>query len=384
MPLKDLQSCAETAQNWLIEACFPLWADRGLHGCGFLEVLDLDHQPVLDPSVRVRVQARQTYMFTAAYELGWDQARALDCVKTGLDVLETVCRRADGLFGRRIDLVTGELTDDTADLYDTAFALYAFAGVYRLGTQAGLTVFAERAEALIETTLEAVDTHLADPRGGYKESLPRPDYRGQNPHMHLFEACLAVFEVTGKAAHKERAESIFNLCQTYFIDPATGTLGEYFLPADWALPEGKAGEIVEPGHQFEWVWLMSEYARLMNAPVPAAAGRLYAFACLTLDQEGRAGQSCDRAGRPVDASRRTWPQTEALKAHMAMWRAGEAEAGARAVVSFNILKEEYMTVQGGWFDHFEADGSLRAKTMPASTGYHIVLALLDLIGSVEA
>jgi len=93
---------------------------------------------------------------------------------------------------------------------------------------------------------------------------------------------------------------------------------------------------------------------------------------------------CRRDGTPVDASRRTWSQTEALKAHITMWQAGDEDACARAVESFDVLMDEYLTPEGGWIDHYEADGEVRATAMPASTGYHVILAFTALIEAFEA
>ncbi len=51
----------------------------------------------------------------------------------------------------------------------------------------------------------------------------------------------------------------------------------------------------------------------------------------------------------------------------------------RAVRSFDILMDEYLTPQGGWIDHYDATGAVISTTIPASTGYHVVLALTELI-----
>ena len=50
------------------------------------------------------------------------------------------------------------------------------------------------------------------------------------------------------------------LALTRFIDPETGVLREFF-DADWRAPGGEDG-LVEPGHQFEWAWLLQRWGRL--------------------------------------------------------------------------------------------------------------------------
>lgn len=371
MASSGLQRRGREAKAWLMEACFPLWAARGVMPGGFAEALDLQHRSLDNPLVRVRVQARQTYVFAEALRLGWKPVRAEALVKLGLNTLQSSCRREDGLFGRRLDLETGELTDPVADLYDTAFAFYALAN--------SRDVAPALVDALLEQTCAAISIYLTHPAGGYIESLPEPDHRLQNPHMHLFEATLALIQTTGYEKHRARARSLYDLFNTHFFDQKTGTLGERFSRGDWSIPDGDAGNIIEPGHHFEWVWLLHAYAHTLSVEVSPAASTLYKFACATLDPEGRAVQSCTRDGRLVDTSRRTWTQTEALKAHLAMHLTGEREAEARAIRSFDILMDEYLTPEGGWIDHYDGDGQVISQNMPASTGYHVVLAFLELI-----
>lgn len=383
MSAKALEQRGRKAREWLMEACFPLWAERGVAADGFLEALDLHHRPIATALSRVRVQARQTYVFSEALRLGWMPRRAGSLVEMGVNVLANACRRDDGLFGRSLDLGRGALEDDTADLYDTAFGLYALAGATKhASTQVGGALMIGQVPDLIEQVSGALETVLKDPSGGYIESLPRPEYRLQNPHMHLFEASLELYGTSRDAHHLSRATALRELFLTRFFDRASGTLSEHFMPADWTLPIGDAGAIIEPGHQFEWVWLLDRFAVLTRGRLPDEARKLYELACQTLDESGRAIQSCLRDGTPVDASRRTWPQTEALKAHLAMWKRGDEAASARAVASFDVLMDEYLTPEGGWIDHYNKDGTARSQTMPASTGYHVVLAFVELINTV--
>jgi mannose-6-phosphate isomerase len=370
-----LRQCAERAHGWLHDACFPLWAERGVTEGGYCEALDWQHDPLASDTARVRVQARQTYLFAVAKQLGWAPTRADELIGFGLETLETSCRTDLGLFARKIDLRTGRPVSQTADLYDTAFAILALAAAHGAGHQT---------DGLLAQTLAALDTHMTASLGGYMETLPAGEFRLQNPHMHLFEACLEAYAVTGESTHLDRAKRLYELCLSRFIDKETGTLGECFVRDDWSTPDGDAGAIVEPGHHFEWVWLLERYGRLSGTAMPREAKELYAFGFQTLDQTGKAIQSVTRQGIPHDGSARTWPQTEALKAHLTMMRAGDDQAAGRAVQSFDVLMETYLTDEGGWKDHFAADGTLRAKNVPASTGYHIVVAFLDLIETARA
>lgn len=375
MGTNALKQRAHDARSWLHDACFPLWADQGAVAGGFCEALDLKHVAISSNIARVRVQARQTFMFSAAKHLGWSPAKADELIGLGLRTLETSCSNKAGLFTRRLDLQTGQPVSDEADLYDTAFALLAMASARQAGFETS---------DLMDQTVLALETQFSDPTGGYAETLPRSPYRLQNPHMHLFESCLEAFEVTNDKAHLQRAAALRGLCIDRFIDPETGILGEAFEPSNWQVADGDKGEAVEPGHQFEWVWLFEKYARLSGTGLPDQAKRLYEFACSTVSETGLVVQAVRRDGSAHDSSARTWPQTEALKAHLTMHRAGDEGATARAVQSFDLLMETYLTDKGGWRDHFSADGELVVDMMPASTGYHVVVAFLDLIETFGA
>ncbi|MGB3624513.1 MAG: AGE family epimerase/isomerase [Henriciella sp.] len=368
-----LKRRAREARTWMLETCFPLWADHGLASHGlFHEALDLSHRPMEADTVRVRVQARQTYVFCEALRMGWERERCERLIKMGVNTLKGPARRSDGLVGRVLRTDGSGLTDATPDLYDTAFALFALATAARTGEDQSLDAAHE--------ILKAVDAMMADKEhGGYAETLPRGDMRLQNPHMHLLEACHALHLAEPRAGHLERARQIVRLFTDHMLARGTTTLGEYFAP-DWSPLTGKPHDEIEPGHQFEWCWLLQRHAALTGEELHPAIPQLYAFALATLDEDGRAVSACLRDGTIVDASRRTWMQTEALKAHLAMLELGmDDPADAHAVESFDILMDEYLTPEGGWIDTFDADGQVATETMPASTGYHVVLAFAELI-----
>ncbi len=362
-----------------MDACFPLWSERGVgdHGL-FRETLALDHQSADQDTTRVRVQARQTYVFAEALRLGWKPDTSADLLATGLSTLTGSALRPDGLAGRVLGSDGSGFTDDTADLYDTAFVLFA------LAETASVLEGAEEALAGARRILTAADAKLRAPDGGYFETLPADQKRHQNPHMHLLEACLALHRADPDGDHLSRAGEIISLFDRFFTAGPGDLLGEHFAPG-WTQPAGRDADIVEPGHQFEWVWLLHAYARATSTPVHIRAETLYVFACSTLDDEGRALQEVTREGAVADGSRRTWPQTEALKAHLAMFEATEDESfSAAACRSFDVLMDEYLTPEGGWIDQYDSTGKPMAHNMPASTGYHVVLALAELMRIMDA
>lgn len=375
-----LKRRAKEARAWLFDSCFPLWAEHGLTPAGlFPEVLSLDHDDLPRETTRVRVQARQTYVFAEAWRLGWKRDVSARLAQAGVAILSGPALSQTGLPGKILRADGAGLADASADLYDTAFVLFGLAEAAR--GPGG----AEAAMNTAEGILSALDRLARDAvNGGYAEALPPPSVRLQNPHMHLLEACLALHRTDKEGGHLARASEIIDLFEIRFTAGEGGLLGETFK-ADWSMPDGAAAQVVEPGHQFEWVWLLHTYARLAQKPVSERAAALYAFGLSTLDGAGRACQEVTRDGAAKDASRRTWPQTEALKAHLAMFeQRGDDATAAAACRSCDILMDEFLTEDGGWIDHFAADGSVLTKDMPASTGYHVVLALAELIRVMDA
>ncbi|MCA8902573.1 MAG: AGE family epimerase/isomerase, partial [Hyphomonas sp.] len=180
MSKSALKRRAREARLWLTDACFPLWSERGIgeHGL-FRETLGLDHQPEDSATTRVRVQARQTYVFAEAARLGWEPETAADHVAMGIAALTGPALRPDGLAGRTLETATGRLADDTADLYDNAFALFALAAA--MGSGVEVNNLAPHGNALVTH----LDTLMHAPDGGYAETLPPGPKRHQNPHMHL-------------------------------------------------------------------------------------------------------------------------------------------------------------------------------------------------------
>ncbi len=146
--------------------------------------------------------------------------------------------------------------------------------------------------------------------------------RRQNPHMHLLEAVLALHAATGEKNWLRRATALVDLFKQRFLDPQTGALIEYF-GEDWSVAPGDEGRLREPGHQFEWVWLLFEYSRMASDPsIVPYAGRLFAFGSrygIEHDEglKGAVFDGVDAQRALVAGTKLLWPQTEYIKACVA-------------------------------------------------------------------
>lgn len=371
-----LQQAEDGVRAWLSHAGLPLWGTAGVDDSGsFHERLGFDGRPDLEAPRRMRVQARQVYVFSEAALRGWwPGARAV--AEAGYEALLRDCWARDGRPGFLHTLAPDRAPlDRKRDTYDHAFGLFALAWYYKL-------TGAPRALALAHEILDLLETDLADrSNGGFMESLPPALPRRSDPHMHLLEATLEWSEATGQARFLALAERMAALFQARFFDRETGTLREFFS-ADLGPAEGAAGQVVAPGHHFEWSWLLAWAARL-GACEPMVEGRaLYDFALRHgLDGQGFAIDECDRSGRQVRLSRRAWPQTELIKAYLNAARQGDAGAAeAAADLTLKFLGTYLATDRPGlWMDQFDAQGVGMTPAAPASTLYHVAVAFRELL-----
>lgn len=367
----SLPALSEQLGRWLKMNALPLWATLGVDADGaFAEALNDDGEQVGDFR-RARVQARQAWVYSLASGWGWGEGYPA-LVERALARFESTNRREDGLYRTRVSR-TGAVLDDTASLYDQAFFLLATAAA----TEAGVDVErSRRAAAAVRASLGA----LALPQGGWRE-LSGPAFQA-NAHMHLLEAALAWEAVEPDGPWAGMADTIVGLAQAHFIDGSGGFLRESFGP-DWRPADGEAGRLVEPGHQFEWAWLLTRWGRLRGDPwALEAARRLFAAGERGLDAaRGVAIDELDETLRPRSSRARLWPQTEWLKAALILAEEAEGEDRARLIDSAAAALRGlrlYFAPSGLWRDKLGADGVFETEPAPASSLYHIVAAYQQL------
>ena len=376
-PRESLAGGAARFADWMRLRALPLWSSLGQAADGaFYEMLSLTGRPVTLPR-RARVQARQIFVYASAGLNGWPGPwRSI--VARGLERLYSDYLRPDGLC-RTTLTPDGAPLDDTPHLYDQAFVLFALATARSAGVDD--PTLESRAVTLREAMLAA-----APSAGGLIEAGDHP-YQS-NAHMHLLEACLAWEEVGGDAGWAALADRIVELALTRLIDAEGGFLREFFGP-DWRPAAGQDGRLVEPGHQFEWAWLLARVARMRGRPeVLTAARRLYAH--------GRRGVA-ERHAIVVDAMNddgtvrsgraRLWPQTEWLKAALILSEtAVEGERHALMEDAASALRALwlYLTPDGLWRDKHLPQGGFLDEPAPASSFYHIAAAFNQVVQTGRA
>ena len=358
----DLSSAAAWFGLWLRTAALPVWwslgADR--ERGGFVEAIDQEGLPQSAPR-RGRVQGRMIFSFAQAGMMGWSGPWR-EAVRHGLNGLTRDFLRPDGLIRCLVGL-DGRPLDDTPYVYDQAFALLGLASLSQAAESDA------EALALAQSMREGLEA-LRHPAGGFRESGDQPFQA--NAHMHLLEASLA-WEEAGQADWRDLSDEIAELALGAFIDHR-GVLSEFF-DADWRRAGGDDGRLVEPGHQFEWAWLLDRWGRARGR----ADGQLAARA---LHETGRQGVDPRRACAVNalwedltvrDGWARLWPQTEYLKSSLAL---GETEEALRAASGLRRYLET--PVRGLWRDRQGPTGGFAPGGAPATSLYHIVGAIRQL------
>lgn len=362
----------ESTKDWLFNKALPLWSKLGTDNAngGFYERLTPDGI-VLHDARRTRLVARQIYVFATAHALGW-RGDCLAYVKHGLDYLLSRCRQADGNLVASLDPVTGT-ANSGFQLYDYAFALFGLAAAAR-----AIPNRAAALENIALELLEIIQTRRAH-AGGYYD---QPNQLHSNPHMHLLEAAIAWGRLSSAPVWHTLCANLVDLCVTRFIASDCKAVREHF-DSDWMITSG--ANPIEPGHQFEWAWLLMDWAGIHNHPATASLGEQLAQTGEShgISSLGFAVNEISADMDIIDGRHRLWPQTERIKAHTALYAQAADEAGRNLALNNaaqglkNMRRFFEHPVQGQWWEHLAPDGAPMHEPSRASSLYHIVCAISE-------
>jgi mannose-6-phosphate isomerase len=370
-------------RQWLFDHALPIWWDVGgdLDKGGFFEKINLDGSPC-DVDRRTRVAARQVFSYALADRMGYE-GETIAAIDQGLKWLSGPARNDDTGMLYAVLKPGGEVVKAEFDFYDHAFAMLAYASAYRVRPK---DASLKTAGAFIR---DRIVRDYAHPVRGFEESNPPTLPLKANPHMHMFEACLAWLEAGGDAEWERIAGMIADLCVDKFLHPQTGALREFF-DQDWNPMMGEMGRIIEPGHQFEWAWLFMRWSqRTKNPKYMIAAQRLMEIA-ETAGTDPTRGVTFNELWDDFtakDKGARLWPQTERIKAYVQLSRmiSGADRDGAigKAIEAADGLQLYLSTdIPGLYRDKMKLDGSFVDEPAPASSLYHIICAI-DELCSIE-
>jgi mannose/cellobiose epimerase-like protein (N-acyl-D-glucosamine 2-epimerase family) len=375
--VKALQRSRAWLVDWLRDAAYPLWSQNGIDPVsgGFVEALD-QNGAALTWARRARVQPRQVFAFAQARRLGWhDEVSGI--IERAMGYFVRHYQRPDGLF-LTLAAADGGVQDGRALLYDQAFVL--------LGYSAAATALgaSERWEAAALELRLIIDRELRAGDGAYRSEQGAVGYES-NPHMHLLEAYLAWADISDEPGWREGVGRLVEVALQRLIRKDNGAIGEFYS-ATWQPMPGASGSSIEPGHQFEWAWLLLRAARLLSQPLREPALRLIAIGERFGVHDGFVANALRENMSVSDAGARLWPQCERLKATLlAAVLTGEQPYWISAQEAASSLCAYLKTsILGLWFDERSPEGEIRDGAAPASTLYHLVSAILTLDDATRA
>lgn len=360
-----LTSEAKRAERWLLEQAFPLWLTKGVdweHG-GFFEDLDSAGKANAK-NKRIRSVCRQIYVACVAHEL--KSPLALASIEHGLSFLESFARSADGGYYSTFDPHGAPLSQDI-DTYDLSFVLFAFAHVYKQ-----LRLDKARHSAL--ELLAFIQQHLAHDKGGFREGIPSRHPRRQNPHMHLFEACLEWIPFDETGAFRRQAFLLKELFSSQFH--LQDAVVEHF-DDNWNILQRDGDIVVEPGHVFEWCWLLYRFERHFQTSCPEISGLLLFGRQHGIATNGLLSGEINLNGRPIKSEVRLWPHAEWVRAEVVARRQTPSDRLVDALTALWRFLD-----QGGpglWAERYNPNTGFDRSPSPATSLYHITGAFLSLM-----
>ncbi|WP_085630928.1 AGE family epimerase/isomerase [Pseudomonas sp. R16(2017)] len=356
--LPELTALFGQVQQHFLDVIVPLWQGPGWNADLALpfEALDAAHNPMPPQRYRAMACARQLYLFAGLIgQVEGAEAHAAALFRS----LQRHFHDAEhGGWFYSID-PQGKPLDRRKDLYTHAFILFACAHYWD-------KVREPLVESTLDAALEIIARRFATGDGLYEACL-EPDWITletgplQNPLMHLAEAFLATLAVREDAAVRQALTELCTAMHARFIDPQQSVLLEK--------PLGAVDNWYEPGHQFEWYFLLASSPLLRGSKLHGALEQSFAFT------ERHGVEPATGAvlamldplpERPAkDSTQRIWAQAEYLRALTL-----RADGEAAVLRQLQALQQRFLH-EGGWHECRDADGDVSRKDMPSTTPYHL-------------
>lgn len=311
----------------------------------------------------------------------WPKEKIVPIICRATELLIDRYSLPGGAFAHAVE-ANGEV-NPLADLYAQAFASFGLANAFEI---TGENRYRERALEHLSYLYRERRLHGGS---GFSEFVKGYTAYEANPHMHLFEAALAWMRVdAGESQWRSLADEISGLCVGRFIDRETGALAEHF-DSNWQPLRENKRFIFEPGHHYEWAWLLLQYQELTGASAGSVPVQLFEVA-EKYGVNAATGLVMDEVwsdGEVKKGSSRFWPQTERIKIAVALAREADSKEAAeryRAVAdqgATGLFKFLDPVKPGLWEDCLLEDGRFTDLYVKSSSLYHIICAWSEYLKS---
>lgn len=383
----------ETFASRLVPAWLNVVLEEGSHPAPVAESIDATGAVIADQPSTTLAQGRTAFMLAHLY-LTTGHPELLAASKRIHAWMMTHLRDEDGGF--RYAVAPDGSTIDTADArlrrtYDQSFALLSLVTLRKAAPD---SVTQEE----IDSCIGFIEGRLTDPVTGAlwendvmaREGAKPGDLRAQNPHMHMLEAVMQAYEMDGDPIWLERAAKYVALGEKHFIDPQTGAICE-FIGHDLTQNDTEMGQRREPGHQFEWDWLLRRYAAFAKDDAPRAfAKRMRDFVEAhglrpSGVMQGAAYDAISPSGTPTDDTHLLWPMTEAGKVYASLaydWVGVNDLAAHHAIervreISNLIFGKFFHISEPAWVNRLDGEGNVLWDEGLSRLLYHMAIFITE-------
>jgi mannose-6-phosphate isomerase len=361
----ELSAVFTTVQQHFMDVIVQLWQGPGWNAEMALpyEALDAQHQPLPPQRYRAMACARQLFLFSSF--IGHPQVADAGIRAAALfrSLQQHFHDAEHGGWFYSID-PQGAPLDRRKDLYTHAFIIFACAHYWA-------KVREPLVESVLNAALHVVAEQFADGDGLY-ESVLDEDWSSlgagplQNPLMHLAEAFLATLEVREDAQTLAALDALAEAMQRRFVNIEHGVMLEKPLDAvdNWS----------EPGHQFEWFYLLESSEHLRGTPLHRSLTTAFAHAEEQgVDQvTGAVVAMLEVDGSVKDGTQRIWAQAEYLRALTL-----RPDSEALLARQLNALQQRFLH-PAGWNECLDSQGQVSRSDMPSTTPYHLATCYIGL------
>lgn len=362
-----LHECFAELDQHFHQVVLALWYGPGWNAALELpyEALDQQGQPLPVTRYRAMACARQLYVFSQQI----NDPRHPGAKQRAQALFASLNRHfydpQDGGWFYSVDS-QGAPLDTHKDLYTHAFIIFACAHYLKVSADSAVQHTLEQALATVQQRFALGDL--------YQAALTR-DWQAtdqgflQNPLMHLTEAFLAVLEARPDPATQAALTALCEAMLKHFVEPKQGLLMEK--------PTTFCENWFEPGHQFEWLYLLKSSPLLRDSLLANALSQAVAFSqAQGLAASGAVQAALSAQGQLLDANQRIWAQAEYLRA---LCLEGNDQALLDAMTGF---KTRHLHANG-WNESLDGTGAVNRADLPATTAYHLATCYQALARYIE-
>ncbi|HEV7436896.1 MAG TPA: AGE family epimerase/isomerase [Pseudorhizobium sp.] len=353
---------------------------------GVVQRLDEGGGPVKGEKKTTLASART--VFSLAHLYLYTANPALLTAAKDINLFMTTYLRLPGGGYRCAVECDGRPSADPADglcrAYDQSFALLALVTLQKADPSAVPgDMIADLWDFIVSITEPATGALYEDERMARSGAHPH-EHRSQNPQMHMLEALLQAYEMSGERVWLERASRYVSLAEMFLVDPATGAVREY-VGHDLSPLNSVLGNRREPGHQFEWAWLLLRYRELGGArEVDDLIERMTRFADaygVRRDggpMDGAPFDAVDAEGKTIEATHLLWPLTELGKLGCMQHLRGEVGAAQRCRGIERLIFERYFAKDRlTWVNQLDGVGAVLVPDALSRLIYHVLLFVTE-------